>query len=100
MAAIVGTKQILTEFCGGYKLVVLTATLGSADDAITIALASHGISQVDSIVGHAITSGVAGGFDAIQVTKTSATILTIVWVGEDGLAATTFGAISIAVIGK
>jgi hypothetical protein len=99
MGAIVGTKQVLTELGGEYKLVVLTATVASADDAITISLASHGISAVSSIVGHAITSGLAAGFMAITVAKTSATILTITSVGEDGLAATTFGNISIAVLG-
>ena len=100
MGAIVGTKQIATEFVGGYKLVVLTATVGSADDAITIALASHGISEVHSIVGHAITSGLATGFMVLQIVKTSSTILTITSVGEDGLAATTFGDISIGILGK
>ena len=83
-ATITGTKQVLTEFAGEYKLVTITATIGSASDTIAITKAAHGITDVYAIVGATITGGMDALFTNIQVTKTSSTSLTVVTKRADG----------------
>lgn len=102
MGAITGTKALLTELAGDYKLVVITAPISSADDAITISLASHGISAVTAIVGALITGGLDADFCSIQATLTSSTVITIVSLQADGAVADEFTGttVSISVLGK
>jgi len=98
--AITGTLQLGTELGGRYKLVVVTATVASASDTITLTAATHGITAITSIVGAVITGGIDDAFTMIQVTF-SGLELTVVSKGQDGLDADDFTGttISIAVIG-
>ena len=99
---IVGTKAVLTELAGDYKLVVITAPISSADDAITIAKATHGITYVYAIVGATITYGIDDSFSAIGVAITNTTTLTITSLEADGTPSDTWGdtTVSITVLGK
>lgn len=101
MAAITGTLAKTTEFAGDYKLVSVTATVGSASDTITLTAATHGISEITAIVGAVITGGLDAAFTNIQVSY-SGLVLTVVSVEQDGTAATDFTgkSIAITVIGK
>lgn len=88
MAALTGTVQKLTELSGRQRIAIVTATIGSASDTITISEASYGFSSITGILGVAITGGLDAAFTNVQVTRTSATVLTITSVEQDGTAAT------------
>jgi hypothetical protein len=88
-----------TELGGDYKLYIITATVSSADDAITLTAATHGISEIAGILGAVITSGAASTFCAIQ-TSFSGLVVTITSFDEAGSGASTFGDVSITLLGK
>jgi len=90
MAAITGTKitKTPTTFSGELKIVVLTAPVASASDAITIAVASHGITSIVGVMG-VMTDGMDAGFSDIQVSHTS-TAITVESVEADGTDASDF----------
>jgi hypothetical protein len=96
MGAITGTLAKTTEFAGDYKIVSVTAAVASASDTITLTLASHGISEIASIVGVAVTGGMDAAFTSIQVSY-SGLVITVVSVGQGGVAATDFTGTTIAV---
>jgi len=98
--AITGTLQLGTELGGRYKLVVVTATVGTASDTITLTAATHGITAITTLVGAVITGGLDAEFSNIQVSF-SGLVLTVVSIENDGTAATNFTGttVSIAVIG-
>ena len=89
-ATIIGTKQLLTEFAGQYKLVTITAPIAATSDTIAITLAAHGITTVYAIVGATITGGQDAAFTNVQVTKTSGTSLTVLSKKATGAAADEF----------
>ena len=101
MGAITGTLVKNTEFSGQYKLVSITATIGSASDTITLTQAAHGISEITAIVGAVITGGLDAAFTDIQVSF-SGLVLTVVSTGQNGTAATDFTGttVAITVLGK
>ena len=101
MGAITGTLAKRTEFSGEYKIFVITATIASASDTITLTAADHGISEIAGISGAVITGGLDAAFTNIQVSF-SGLVLTVVSVEQDGTAATDFTGttVSISVIGK
>lgn len=98
MGAITATLADKTEFAGDYKVVALTATVASADDTMTLTEATHGISQVDAILGAAITGGLDAAFSYIQASITSETDMTIQIKSfeQDGTAATDFTGTTVA----
>ena len=100
MAAITGTLAVGTEMCGKYKLVTVTATVGSASDTITLTAATHGITAITSIVGAVITGGQDAAFTGISVSF-SGLVLTVTSVEQDGTASTewTGTTVSITVLG-
>lgn len=99
MGAITGTLASSTEFAGSKKLVTLTATVGTADDTMTLTEATHGIKSLDSIVGAVITGGLDAAFTTIQVAITSASNMTVQVKSfeQDGTAATDFTGTTVAV---
>lgn len=100
MAAVTGTlEKNISSPGGGYSIVVITATLESASDTITLTAATHGISEITSILGAVITSGQGATFTALSVSF-SGLVLTVTSVEEDGTASTTWGDVSISLIGK
>lgn len=102
MGAITGTVGAKTEFCGEHKLLVLTATVASASDTITLTAASHeGAVSIAGIVGAVVTGGLDAAFTAIQVSY-SGLVITVVSLEQDGTAATDFTGttVSIAVLIK
>lgn len=96
MAAITGTKAVCTEFAGQEKLVIVTATVGSASDTITLTEAAHGISTITGIVGAVITGGLDAAFTAIQVSFSGA-VITIVSREQDGTDATDFTGTTVSI---
>lgn len=101
MAAITGTLAKATEFAGDYKLVSITATVGSASDTITLTQAAHGISEITSIVGLVITGGQDAAFTAASASF-SGLVITVTSVEQDGTASTdwTGTTVAITVLGK
>lgn len=101
MGAITGTLAKITEFAGEYKLLVITATVASASDTITLTLADHGISEITGIVGLVITGGQDAAFTAASASF-SGLVITVVSVEQDGTASTdwTGTTISVSVLGK
>lgn len=98
MPQITGTLAEGTEFAGSKKLLTLTATVGTADDSMTLTQAVHGISSLDSIVGAVITGGLDAAFSYLQVTISDATnmIIQVKSFEQDGTAATEFTGTTIA----
>lgn len=99
MGAITGTKQVVTQLAT--KVIsIITATLGSASDTITLTQADHGISSIDMVV--AVNSG---GIDAALLPgfqiSWSGLVITIVTVEQDGTPSTdwTSATIRLMVIG-
>ena len=98
MGAITGTKTVLTEFAGKYKILHLTATLAATSDSITLTEATHGITVITGIVGANIKTGMGANFQTLQVSY-SGLVITVVSKNAAGAAATTFGNIELSVIG-
>lgn len=102
MGAITGTLVGNTEFAGEVKLIVVTATVASASDEITLTAAAHG--GAVSIVG-IVSCVVTGGLDAAFLytqASFSGLVITIVSLEADGTIATGFSdtTISVAVLVK
>lgn len=87
MGAIVGTKSYCTEFSGNKKMVIITATLKTASDVITVTHAEHGITAVDGIVSALMTAGMDAQCMFLQASFSGADI-TIASFGEKGAAST------------
>lgn len=100
MAAIIGTLAKRTEFAGDYKAFVITATVTSSSDTITLTGDTHGISEIQS-VSPTITGGMDAAFLQVQVSF-SGLVITVASFGADGLAATDFTGttISLLVVGR
>ena len=97
MAAITGTKQYAGELAGEVKLLVLTATIGSASDVITLNAADHGgAASIVGIVGAKLTAGVDAACTHLQVSY-SGLAITVESFGADGLAATDFTGTTVAI---
>lgn len=90
MALVTGTKVKLTEFAGQMKVLVITATIGSASDTIDISEAVHGASTIVGILGATITAGLDAAFSYLQVARTDSNTLTVTSFEQDGTAATDF----------
>ena len=90
MGAITGTKTSLTptELAGDLKIAVLTAPVATADDAITIAVGTHGITTIVGVMG-AITGGQDAAFCEIEIAHTS-TVITVTSIKANGSAADDF----------
>ncbi len=100
MGAISGTLVKGTEFGGEYKIVVISATIASASDQITVTTASHGINYVDAVICCVPTGGVDNDFQTCSATASGATI-TITSYQADGAAADEFTGttVNVTVIG-
>jgi hypothetical protein len=98
MGAITGTKTVLTEFGGQYKVLHLTATLAATSDTITLTAATHGISVITGIVGQNIRTGMGANFATLHVAY-SGLVITVTSLNAAGAAATTFGNIELTLIG-
>lgn len=100
MAPIIGTKAVCTEFAGTYKLVTVTATVGTTSDTITLTEAAHGIGTITGIVGAVITGGLDADFTALQVSY-SGLVITVVSKQNDGAASDEFTTttVSVTVVG-
>lgn len=99
MAAITATNTLLTEFSGDNKTLILSGTLGSASDTMTLTLASHGITNITAVTGAIIKTGYASTFAGLQVSF-SGLVITIASFAAAGSAATTFGTVTITVVGN
>jgi len=97
MGAITGAKTYAGEFPGEARILVLTATVAAASDTITLTAASHGgVTEIVGIVGATITGGADAAFQFLQVSF-SGLVITVVSLGEDGLAATDFTGTTVAI---
>lgn len=96
MAAVTGTKAVLTEFAGKHKILTVTATIGSASDTITLTEAVHGVTVIDSIVGAVITGGADAAFSYLQVSY-SGLVITVVSFEQDGTPSTEWTGTTVAV---
>lgn len=96
MGAITGTLLKGTELAGTYKVVVVTATVASTSDTITLTAATHGITAITAILGATITGGMDADFQTIQVSS-SGLVLTVVSKNAAGGNATDFTGTTIAV---
>lgn len=101
MAAITGTLAKRTEMGGEWKLLVLTATVGSASDTITLTAAAHGVSEIAGIVGLVITGGQDAAFTGASASF-SGLVITVTSVEQDGTPSTdwTGTTISITVLAR
>lgn len=77
MAAITGTKGALTEFAGQKKILVITATLESASDTITLTEAAHGVGTIHGIIGAVMTAGQDAECQGLQVSYTGLVITVV-----------------------
>ena len=102
MGVITGVLQQQTELSGRIRIAVLTASVASSDDTISISEDIHKFSEVDQILGAVITGGLDAAFTSIQVEKVSATQLRIKSFNASGVAATDFtnAAVSISLLVK
>lgn len=100
MGAITGTKAVLSEFSGDYKILVLTATITAASDTITLTQADHGIGTISGIIGYVVNTGLDADFATLQVSY-SGLVITVVSKNAAGSTATDFTTttITLTVIG-
>ncbi len=100
MAAVTGTLVKRTEFGGDYKAFVITATIGSASDTITLTAATHGISEIVGLQG-CITGGLDTAFSYLQLSY-SGLVITVTSFEQDGTPSTewTGTTVELLVIGK
>jgi len=88
MAAITPTIAAKTEFAGSKKLVVITGTLTSASDTVTLTTTNvPGVQSISGIVGFTFTGGIDAALLAAQVSF-SGLVVTIVTKDAAGSAAT------------
>ena len=88
MGAITGTKQVVTQL--STKVIsIITATIASASDTITLTQAAHGISSIDMVV-PVVTAGADAAFNAGLQVSFSGLVITIVSFEQDGTPATDF----------
>lgn len=101
MAELTETLVAATEFAGKFKLIVVTATVGSASDTIVLTEAQTGVVELAAPVGAVITAGLDAAFSYLQVAVSSMTI-TITSFEQDGTPATDFTGttVAISVLGK
>lgn len=91
MAAITGALAQKTEFSGELKLIVVTATIESASDTITLTAANHaGVASIEAIVGLVITGGQDAAFTGVSASY-SGLVVTVVSVEQDGTPSTAWG---------
>lgn len=88
MGAITGTLAKRTEFGGDYKLLVLTATVASSSDTVTLTAATHGITEIKGVTGH-ITGGLDSAFSYLQISY-SGLVITVASFKATGAAADDF----------
>lgn len=83
-----------------YKLITVSATLGSASDTIVLTQAQTGIQSIAAVVGAVLTAGGDANLCALQASASAMTI-TVVSLGADGSAATNWdsGTINVTVLG-
>lgn len=79
-----------------YKLVSVTATLGSASDTIVLTQAETGIQSIAGVVGAVITGGADAAFTWLQVAASSMT-LTVVSFEQDGTPSTEWTGTTVAI---
>ena len=97
MGAITGTLAGKSEFAGSHKILVITATIASASDTITLTAANHGgVVSIEGILGAAITGGMDADFMNIQVSY-SGLVLTVVSKQADGAAADEFTGTTVSI---
>jgi len=89
MGAITGTKLKMSEFAGELKILIVTATIASASDTITLTEATHGCQTIEGVIGATITGGMDADFQALQVSY-SGLVVTVVSKQADGAAADEF----------
>jgi hypothetical protein len=83
MAALTATKAYKGELAGEHQLLLLTATVESDSDTITLTAADHDAASIVGILGSNITGGIDDKFTNIQVSYSDLTI-TITSVEQDG----------------
>ena len=101
MSNISSTQDGNTEFAGGRKLVVVTATPASTTgDTITFSAATHGITAIDAILACDIQSGIVPNCSSMSATY-SGLVVTTSYYNQAGYAATSISGITIrlAVLG-
>lgn len=86
-ATITGTVAYSTPLAAK-RLIVVTAPISSADDAITLSLATHGVRTLYGVIGQ-ITGGMDADFQSLQISH-SGLVITIVSKQADGAAADEF----------
>ena len=98
---ITGTLGVCTEFAGKNKAVIVTATVESSSDTITLTEEDHGIQSIAGIKGAVITGGLDAAFTSIQVSF-SGLVLTVDSFEQDGTPATDFTGttVSLSLIGN
>lgn len=86
MGAVTGTKALLTEFSGDYKVLKLTIIPASASDTVTLTLATHGIREIIFVTGK-LTAGYDSALTDIYTTY-SGLVITVVTTKDSAAAAT------------
>lgn len=101
MAELTETLVAATEFAGAFKLIVVTATVGSSSDTIILTQAQTGCVSIAGIVGAVVTGGLDANFSYLQVSFSAFTI-TVASFKATGAAADDFTGttVAIAVLGN
>ena len=101
MGAITGTKAYAGEFAGEVKILVVTATVASASDTITLTAAAHGgVASIVEVVGYSVKTGIGANFSGGLQISFSGLVITVVSTNAAGAASTSWGNISIAMLIK
>ena len=100
MGAITGTLVGATEFSGDYKILSLDIVPASASDTVTLTAATHGISEILSVIPR-LTAGYDAALAGIFATF-SGLVITVVTTAAAGTAATdwTGAAGKLTIIGR
>lgn len=95
---VIGARGRSTEFGGAYKLQVLTVTLGSASDTVTLVRATDKIGTILGVFAQ-IVSGTTTNFQTVEASF-SGLVITLASYGSGGSASiTAWGPVRLLVIG-
>lgn len=99
MSAITPASTIATEMVGKYKLVLLTGTLLSSSDTITLTQKVTGVGSLVAPIGAVITGSLTTTLASLQV-SVSGLVVTIASFKADGTAGSTLGTFAVSLLGQ
>lgn len=95
---VIGARGKSTEFGGDYKLQVLTVTLGSATDTVTLVRATDKMTTILGVFAQ-IVSGTTANFQTVEASFSGLVITLTSWASSGIASSSAWGPVRLLVIG-